>query len=168
MMVLCISALHPDKWIKFKLQEKAKVSHNTQLYRLSSILHNPNSLFSFINIFLEVDLWSKLFIHINFRFSFDPNLHLGLDVASCLITRQVYDYPYGIKFLILAICHLIHIIFFFFLIGLHQEKMLKEKQNMLFARKLICCIQRQFLLFMHAQLSIFMNVYFQIHPHIRS
>ncbi|KAD2106526.1 hypothetical protein E3N88_40877 [Mikania micrantha] len=27
------TALIPDKWIEFKLQEKAKVSHNTQLYR---------------------------------------------------------------------------------------------------------------------------------------
>ncbi|KAJ9538919.1 hypothetical protein OSB04_031652 [Centaurea solstitialis] len=27
------TALNPDKWIEFKLQEKAKVSHNTQLYR---------------------------------------------------------------------------------------------------------------------------------------
>ncbi|KAL4558173.1 hypothetical protein LXL04_036371 [Taraxacum kok-saghyz] len=41
-MVLCISALNPDKWLVFKQQEKAKVSHNTQLYRLSSILHAPN------------------------------------------------------------------------------------------------------------------------------
>ncbi|GJV88173.1 NADH-cytochrome b5 reductase-like protein [Tanacetum coccineum] len=46
-------ALVSDKWIEFKLQEKAKVSHNTHLY----------------------------------RFSFDPNLRLGLDVASCLVTR---------------------------------------------------------------------------------
>ncbi|KAL1822583.1 hypothetical protein ACET3Z_009361 [Daucus carota] len=46
-------ALNPDKWVGFKLQEKAKVSHNTQL----------------------------------FRFSFDPSAKLGLDVASCLITR---------------------------------------------------------------------------------
>ncbi|KAL8149713.1 NADH-cytochrome b5 reductase-like protein [Apium graveolens] len=46
-------ALNPDKWIEFKLQDKAKVSHNTQLY----------------------------------RFSFDPNTKLGLDVASCLLTR---------------------------------------------------------------------------------
>ncbi|KAK9060727.1 hypothetical protein SSX86_021433 [Deinandra increscens subsp. villosa] len=47
------TALISDKWVEFKLQERAKVSHNTQLY----------------------------------RFSFDPNLKLGLDVASCLITR---------------------------------------------------------------------------------
>ncbi|KAJ0491481.1 putative cytochrome-b5 reductase [Helianthus annuus] len=47
------TALISDKWVEFKLQEKAKVSHNTHLY----------------------------------RFSFDPNLKLGLDVASCLITR---------------------------------------------------------------------------------
>ncbi|KAL8125693.1 hypothetical protein AgCh_013091 [Apium graveolens] len=46
-------ALNPDKWVDFKLQDKAKVSHNTQL----------------------------------FRFSFDPSAKLGLDVASCLITR---------------------------------------------------------------------------------
>ncbi|RLM92847.1 hypothetical protein C2845_PM08G03910 [Panicum miliaceum] len=45
--------LNPDKWLEFKLQEKAKVSHNSQL----------------------------------FRFSFDPDTKLGLDVASCLITR---------------------------------------------------------------------------------
>ncbi|KAK1392537.1 NADH-cytochrome b5 reductase [Heracleum sosnowskyi] len=45
--------LNPDKWVEFKLQDKAKVSHNTQL----------------------------------FRFSFDPSAKLGLDVASCLITR---------------------------------------------------------------------------------
>ncbi|KAL6974274.1 NADH-cytochrome b-5 reductase-like protein [Sarracenia purpurea var. burkii] len=46
-------ALNPDKWIEFKLQDRAKVSHNTHL----------------------------------FRFSFDPTAKLGLDVASCLITR---------------------------------------------------------------------------------
>nr|CAB3472034.1 unnamed protein product [Digitaria exilis] len=46
-------ALNPDKWLEFKLQEKAKVSHNSEL----------------------------------FRFSFDPTTKLGLDVASCLITR---------------------------------------------------------------------------------
>lgn len=46
-------ALIPDKWIEFKLQDTARVSHNTQL----------------------------------FRFSFDPTAKLGLDVASCLITR---------------------------------------------------------------------------------
>ncbi|XP_051132239.1 NADH-cytochrome b5 reductase-like protein [Andrographis paniculata] len=46
-------ALNPDKWLKFKLQEKAQASHNSQL----------------------------------FRFSFDPDVKLGLDVASCLITR---------------------------------------------------------------------------------
>jgi cytochrome-b5 reductase len=46
-------ALNPDKWLEFKLQEKATVSHNSQL----------------------------------FRFSFDPSTKLGLDVASCLITR---------------------------------------------------------------------------------
>ncbi|KAK1395289.1 hypothetical protein POM88_014345 [Heracleum sosnowskyi] len=50
-MLLC--SLNPDKWIEFKLQDKAKVSHNTQLY----------------------------------RFSFDPSTKLGLDVASCLVTR---------------------------------------------------------------------------------
>ncbi|KAG6723898.1 hypothetical protein I3843_03G224800 [Carya illinoinensis] len=47
------AALNPDKWIKFKLQDTARVSHNTQL----------------------------------FRFSFDPDAKLGLDVASCLLTR---------------------------------------------------------------------------------
>lgn len=46
-------ALNPDKWIEFKLQDKARVSHNTQL----------------------------------FRFSFDPTARLGLDVASCILTR---------------------------------------------------------------------------------
>ncbi|KAL5547958.1 hypothetical protein UlMin_003189 [Ulmus minor] len=46
-------ALNPDKWIEFKLQDTARVSHNTQL----------------------------------FRFSFDPLAKLGLDVASCIITR---------------------------------------------------------------------------------
>ncbi|XP_059637998.1 NADH-cytochrome b5 reductase-like protein [Cornus florida] len=46
-------ALNPDKWIEFKLQDTAKASHNTQL----------------------------------FRFSFDPEAKLGLDVASCIITR---------------------------------------------------------------------------------
>ncbi|KAI4335758.1 hypothetical protein L6164_014369 [Bauhinia variegata] len=46
-------ALSPDKWIEFKLQDTARVSHNTQL----------------------------------FRFSFDPTKKLGLDVASCIITR---------------------------------------------------------------------------------
>ncbi|XP_057967193.1 NADH-cytochrome b5 reductase-like protein [Malania oleifera] len=46
-------ALNPDKWIEFKLQDTARVSHNTQL----------------------------------FRFSFDPSAKLGLDVASCMLTR---------------------------------------------------------------------------------
>ncbi|KAK2646004.1 hypothetical protein Ddye_021199 [Dipteronia dyeriana] len=46
-------ALNPDKWIEFKLQDMARVSHNTHL----------------------------------FRFSFDPSAKLGLDVASCLVTR---------------------------------------------------------------------------------
>ncbi|KAL5771371.1 hypothetical protein ACOSP7_015525 [Xanthoceras sorbifolium] len=46
-------ALNPDKWIEFKLQDTARVSHNTHL----------------------------------FRFSFDPSSKLGLDVASCIITR---------------------------------------------------------------------------------
>ncbi|KAI4344102.1 hypothetical protein L6164_011372 [Bauhinia variegata] len=46
-------ALNPDKWIEFNLQDTARVSHNTQL----------------------------------FRFSFDPTKKLGLDVASCIITR---------------------------------------------------------------------------------
>lgn len=47
------TALNPDKWIEFKLQEKAQVSHNTLL----------------------------------FRFQFDPSAKLGLDIASCLLTR---------------------------------------------------------------------------------
>lgn len=47
------TALNPKKWIEFKLQDKAQVSHNTQL----------------------------------FRFSFDPSAKLGLDIASCLLTR---------------------------------------------------------------------------------
>ncbi|KAJ4958160.1 hypothetical protein NE237_025271 [Protea cynaroides] len=46
-------ALNPDKWVEFKLQDTARVSHNTKL----------------------------------FRFSFDPSAKLGLDIASCLITR---------------------------------------------------------------------------------
>ncbi|XP_068653215.1 NADH-cytochrome b5 reductase-like protein [Aristolochia californica] len=46
-------ALNPEKWIEFKLQDTAKVSHNTHL----------------------------------FRFSFDPSAKLGLDVASCILTR---------------------------------------------------------------------------------
>ncbi|GAV87134.1 NAD_binding_1 domain-containing protein/FAD_binding_6 domain-containing protein [Cephalotus follicularis] len=46
-------ALNPNKWIEFKLQDTARVSHNAQL----------------------------------FRFSFDPTSKLGLDVASCLLTR---------------------------------------------------------------------------------
>ncbi|XP_042411114.1 NADH-cytochrome b5 reductase-like protein [Zingiber officinale] len=48
----CI-ALNPEKWLEFKLQETARVSHNSQL----------------------------------FRFSFDPTAKLGLDVASCILTR---------------------------------------------------------------------------------
>ncbi|KAG9152912.1 hypothetical protein Leryth_012535 [Lithospermum erythrorhizon] len=47
------SALNPNKWIEFKLKDKAQVSHNSQL----------------------------------FRFSFDPSSKLGLDIASCLLTR---------------------------------------------------------------------------------
>ncbi|XP_043700811.1 NADH-cytochrome b5 reductase-like protein [Telopea speciosissima] len=46
-------ALNPDKWVEFKLQDTARVSHNTKL----------------------------------FRFSFDPTAKLGLDIASCIITR---------------------------------------------------------------------------------
>ncbi|KAJ6698275.1 putative proteinDH-CYTOCHROME B5 REDUCTASE-LIKE [Salix purpurea] len=46
-------ALNPDKWVEFKLQDTARVSHNTHL----------------------------------FRFSFDPAAKLGLDIASCIITR---------------------------------------------------------------------------------
>ncbi|XP_020231554.1 NADH-cytochrome b5 reductase-like protein [Cajanus cajan] len=46
-------ALVPDKWVEFKLQDTARVSHNTQL----------------------------------FRFSFDPTHKLGLDIASCILTR---------------------------------------------------------------------------------
>uniref|UniRef100_A0A453EB77 Uncharacterized protein n=2 Tax=Aegilops tauschii subsp. strangulata TaxID=200361 RepID=A0A453EB77_AEGTS len=46
-------ALNPEKWLEFKLQEKATVSHDSEL----------------------------------FRFSFDPSTKLGLDVASCLVTR---------------------------------------------------------------------------------
>ncbi|KAL3642929.1 NADH-cytochrome b-5 reductase-like protein [Castilleja foliolosa] len=46
-------ALNSEKWIEFKLQDKAQASHNSQL----------------------------------FRFSFDPNVKLGLDVASCIVTR---------------------------------------------------------------------------------
>ncbi|XP_031500625.1 NADH-cytochrome b5 reductase-like protein [Nymphaea colorata] len=46
-------ALNPEKWIKFELQEKVSVNHNTYL----------------------------------FRFHFDPPVKLGLDVASCILTR---------------------------------------------------------------------------------
>ncbi|XP_028801574.1 NADH-cytochrome b5 reductase-like protein [Neltuma alba] len=46
-------ALVPDKWIEFKLQDTARVSHNSKL----------------------------------FRFTFDPDKKLGLDVASCILTR---------------------------------------------------------------------------------
>ncbi|OWM65968.1 hypothetical protein CDL15_Pgr015393 [Punica granatum] len=51
------AALNPDKWIEFKLQDTARVSHNAQL----------------------------------FRFSFDSDAKLGLDIASCILTRA----PYG-------------------------------------------------------------------------
>lgn len=47
------SALNPDQWIEFKLEDRAPVSQNTHL----------------------------------FRFTFDPNVKLGLDIASCIITR---------------------------------------------------------------------------------
>ncbi|XP_061345252.1 NADH-cytochrome b5 reductase-like protein [Gastrolobium bilobum] len=50
-------ALVPEKWVEFKLQDTARVSHNTHL----------------------------------FRFSFDPTQKLGLDVASCILTRA----PFG-------------------------------------------------------------------------
>ncbi|XVE98300.1 hypothetical protein REPUB_Repub03eG0093700 [Reevesia pubescens] len=46
-------ALKSDKWLEFKLQDTARVSHNSHL----------------------------------FRFSFDPTAKLGLDVASCILTR---------------------------------------------------------------------------------
>ncbi|KAL4584647.1 hypothetical protein LXL04_009253 [Taraxacum kok-saghyz] len=41
------------------------------------------------------------------EFSFDPNLELGLGVASCLITRQVSEHIYEIKIIIIA-CHVIY------------------------------------------------------------
>lgn len=47
------TALNPNQWIEFKLEDRAPVSHNTHL----------------------------------FRFSFDPSEKLGLDIASCIITR---------------------------------------------------------------------------------
>ncbi|XP_019191545.1 PREDICTED: NADH-cytochrome b5 reductase-like protein [Ipomoea nil] len=47
------TALNPNQWIEFKLEDRAPVSHNTHL----------------------------------FRFSFDPSAKLGLDIASCIITR---------------------------------------------------------------------------------
>lgn len=50
-------ALIPDKWVEFKLQDTARVSHDTHLY----------------------------------RFSFDPTKKLGLNVASCILTRA----PFG-------------------------------------------------------------------------
>ncbi|XP_022938224.1 NADH-cytochrome b5 reductase-like protein [Cucurbita moschata] len=50
-------ALKPDKWIEFELQDVARVSHNTNLY----------------------------------RFSFDPSEKLGVDVASCIVTRAPID-----------------------------------------------------------------------------
>ncbi|XP_010520587.1 PREDICTED: NADH-cytochrome b5 reductase-like protein [Tarenaya hassleriana] len=52
------TALKPDKWNEFKLQDTARVSHNTQL----------------------------------FRFSFDPSAKLGLEVASCIVTRAPVGY----------------------------------------------------------------------------
>ncbi|WVZ12734.1 hypothetical protein V8G54_017264 [Vigna mungo] len=77
------TALNPDKWIEFKLQDTARVSHNTQL----------------------------------FRFSFDPTQKLGLDIASCILT----------SIRITA--------------GLHWDKMLKENQNLLYARCLFLNLQ---------------------------
>ncbi|XP_010535871.1 PREDICTED: NADH-cytochrome b5 reductase-like protein [Tarenaya hassleriana] len=52
------TALKPDTWLEFKLQDTARVSHNTQL----------------------------------FRFSFDPSAKLGLEVASCILTRAPIGY----------------------------------------------------------------------------
>ncbi|KAJ6406615.1 hypothetical protein OIU84_010179 [Salix udensis] len=60
-------ALNPDKWVEFKLQDTARVSHNTHLFRSAS----PPPV---------VDIT-------DFGFSFDPAAKLGLDIASCIITR---------------------------------------------------------------------------------
>nr|AFK47499.1 unknown [Medicago truncatula] len=56
-------ALIPDKWVEFKLQDTARVSHDTHLY----------------------------------RFSFDPTKKLGLDVASCILTRAPFGQDAGEK-----------------------------------------------------------------------
>ncbi|KAG6488568.1 hypothetical protein ZIOFF_049815 [Zingiber officinale] len=78
----CI-ALNPEKWLEFKLQETARVSHNSQL----------------------------------FRFSFDPTAKLGLDVASCILTRLLlttFELP---------------------ITGLQLEKNQTDGENMSFVRK---------------------------------
>ncbi|KAB5553048.1 hypothetical protein DKX38_010359 [Salix brachista] len=66
-------ALNPDKWVEFKLQDTARVSHNTHLFRSAS----PPPVVDITDFGL---FWSTLF-------SFDPAAKLGLDIASCIITR---------------------------------------------------------------------------------
>ncbi|KAL2479679.1 NADH-cytochrome b5 reductase-like protein [Abeliophyllum distichum] len=63
-------ALNPDKWIEFKLQDKAQVSHNSQLFRLA-----------YYAFYLSNTLWFFKCSHLI------PLRKLGLDVASCIITR---------------------------------------------------------------------------------
>ncbi|XP_042415863.1 NADH-cytochrome b5 reductase-like protein isoform X1 [Zingiber officinale] len=80
----CI-ALNPEKWLEFKLQETARVSHNSQLFRYFILL-----------VFFCIQFFPRRFNFLSqgssthflfFRFSFDPTAKLGLDVASCILTR---------------------------------------------------------------------------------
>lgn len=76
------------------------------------------------------------------RFSFDPTQKLGLDIASCILTRfarfsiqcgfavvwyisSLFQYNVDLKHLCITA-------------GLHWDKMLKENQNLLYARKFSC------------------------------
>ncbi|KAL4591577.1 hypothetical protein LXL04_004546 [Taraxacum kok-saghyz] len=64
-MVLCISALNPDKWLVFKQQEKAKVNFLLiQILNWDSVLHHASSPGKFLNTFMKYRLprlhWKKM------------------------------------------------------------------------------------------------------------
>nr|GMC63391.1 NADH-cytochrome B5 reductase-like protein [Ipomoea batatas] len=73
------NALNPNQWIEFKLEDRAPVSHNTHLFRMSFKLKMSKKIdFNAIKLVRAANLD---------QFSFDPSAKLGLDIASCIITR---------------------------------------------------------------------------------
>ncbi|KAL5975287.1 hypothetical protein ACLOJK_031966 [Asimina triloba] len=84
--ILKAAALNPDKWIEFKLQDTARVSHNSKLFSsdgdsspLTVVVRTFIMSLGYISYFFDL---SRILL-----FSFDPSAKLGLDVASCIITR---------------------------------------------------------------------------------